>query len=340
MNKILSLLLLTVSFSTSSFAQIHKGEFKIIGKAFGFPDSTVIYLYKNYVHQTDLIDSTFIINNAFQFDGSLDEPVINAYIIIETNVANFNTYKYFWIENSTITFTAQKENFRNAVITGSKTQDEQNQFDSVVEINGRTDKEKCISYIRSHPNSIISAYYLDIFDATWGKDTSANLYHNLSKQMQNTSFGKDVLRFIALSINPKVGDKYVDFTEPNVEGKNISLSDFKGKVVLLDFWGSWCGACREGNPKLVKIYNEFNAKGFEILGVAADINKAAWINAIKKDGLSWQNVTDLKGWNNKAAIIYAIDKYPTNYLIDRSGTIVAIDLESDDLRNKLTEMLK
>jgi thiol-disulfide isomerase/thioredoxin len=337
MNRTFSLLLLAAIISTSSFSQV-KGKFKIIGKAFGFSDSTVIYLYKNHVHQADLIDSTLIINNAFQFDGSLNEPVINA-IIQTRHIANFNTYKYFWLENSTITFTAQKENFINAVITGSKTQDEQNQFDSVVEINGHTDKEKCISYILSHPNSIISTYYLDIFEATWGKDTSANLYHHLSKQMQNTSFGKDVFGFITLSINPKVGDKYVDFTEPNVEGKNISLSDFKGKVVLLDFWGSWCGACREGNPKLVKIYNEFNAKGFEILGVAADVNKVSWINAIKKDRLPWQNVTDLQGWNNKAAIIYAINKYPTNYLINKQGIIVGIDLNADELRAKIIESL-
>lgn len=335
MNKVLSLLLLTVSFSTFSFAQTQKGKYEITGKLFGFPDSTVIKLYKLNLHQADLIDSAFVINNQFYFSGSLNEHAIE--ISLETKGHNF---KFFWLENSVITFTAEKGKFKDAIITGSKTQDEQNQFDVVVEINGRTDKEKCISYIRNHPNSIISANYLFIYASTWGKDTSTSLYHNLSKQMQNTSYGKDVLGYITLSINPKVGDKYADFTEPNVEGKNISLSDFKGKVVLLDFWGSWCGACREGNPKLVKIYNEFKSKGFEILGVAADIEKKAWIGAINKDGLTWQNVTDLKGWNNKAAIIYGIYKYPTNYLIDRSGTIVAIDLESDVLRNKLTEMLK
>lgn len=339
MNKIFSLLLLTVLFSVCSFAQIQKGGFKIIGKAFDFPDSTVIYLYKNHVHEADLLDSAFIINNSFQFDGTLDEPVINA-IIQTRHIANFDTYKYFWLENSTITFTARKENFRNAVITGSKTQEEQNQFDAIVEINGRTDKERCMSYIRNHPNSIISVYWLAILDATWGKEISADLYHNLSVQIQNTSFGKGVLEFLTLNKNPQVGDRYVDFTQPNVEGKNISLSDFKGKVVLLDFWGSWCGACRENNPGLMKIYNEFKSKGFEILGVAADIEKKSWIDAIKKDGLNWENVTDLKGWNNKAAIIYGVNKYPTNYLIDKSGTIVAIDLENNNLKNKLSEMLK
>ena len=157
--------------------------------------------------------------------------------------------------------------------------------------------------------------------------------------MKNTPYGKDVLAFITFNKNPKVGDKYADFTEPNVEGKNISLSSFQGKVVLLDFWGSWCGPCRANNPNLVKIYLEFNSKGFEILGVAAEVERNAWIRAIKQDGLVWQNVTDLQSWNNRAALIYGINKYPTNYLIDRNGKIVAKDLQGDALRDKLREIL-
>ena len=158
--------------------------------------------------------------------------------------------------------------------------------------------------------------------------------------MKNTPYGKDVLTFITFNKNPKVGDKYVDFTEQNVEGKNISLSGFAGKVVLLDFWGSWCAPCRANNPDLVKIYHEFNSKGFEILGVAAEVKRKDWIRAIKQDGLVWQNVTDfLQSWNNRASLIYGIYKYPTNYLIDRNGKIVAIDLQSGALREKLREIL-
>lgn len=339
MKKLLLLSLFTVIFSAFSFAQTAGGKYEIIGKLSGFPDSTVLYLYKNYTHHADLMDSTFIVNNIFKFEGSLNEPVINA--IIQTRpIANFDTYKYFWLENSCITFTAQKDNFRNAVITGSVTQNEQNKFDSVTQINGCMDTEKCISYIRNQPNSIISAYVLAIFAPTWGKDTAANLYHNLSKEVQSTSFGNDVLKFITSNISPKVGDKYVDFTQPNIEGKSVSLSDFRGKIVLLDFWGSWCGPCRANNLKLVKVYNEFKGRGFEILSVAADIDKSAWLAAIKKDGMTWQNVTDLNGWNNEAAIIYGINKYPTNFLIDRSGMILVIDLDSDDLRKKLLEIAK
>ncbi|MEP6948891.1 MAG: TlpA disulfide reductase family protein [Ginsengibacter sp.] len=113
------------------------------------------------------------------------------------------------------------------------------------------------------------------------------------------------MEFITLNKNIKIGDRYFDFTEPNIEGKSVSLSDFNGKVVLLEFWGSWCGPCRQGNPELVMIYNEFKDTGFDILGVAADEGKETWVEAVQKDSLKWQNVTDLRGDKNKAALSMA-----------------------------------
>ena len=140
--------------------------------------------------------------------------------------------------------------------------------------------------------------------------------------------------------NLKVGDKYVDFTESNIKGKNVSLSDFKGKTVLLEFWGSWCAPCRAGNPELRRIYNEFKNNDFEILGVAADEKRKFWVEAVEKDSLTWQNVSDLKGDGNKAALIYGVSYYPTNFLIDVNGIIVARDLVGKALRDKLQELLR
>ena len=147
------------------------------------------------------------------------------------------------------------------------------------------------------------------------------------------------MEFITLNKNIKIGDKYIDFSESNIAGKNVSLSNFNGKVTLLEFWGSWCGPCREGNPELVRIYNEFKDKGFDILGVAADDNKAIWIEAVRKDSLPWQNVSDLKGDKNKAALIYGVSYYPTNFLMDKNGVIIARDLRDDALRNKRLQLL-
>lgn len=212
---------------------------------------------------------------------------------------------------------------------------EQDQFDSIA----GNDRLKSVAFIIDHPNSIISAHVLSVYASAWGKDTVSMLYKGLSENIKQSSYGKDVAEFISLNKNPKVGDRYVDFTQKNTKGVDVSLSDFAGKVILLNFWGSWCGPCRENNVGLVKLYKEFKDQGFVIFGVAADGGKKEWLDAIAKDQMTWPNVTDFNGPKNKAALAYGIYKFPTNYLIDRKGILVAMDLYGDALRTRVKEML-
>ena len=258
---------------------------------------------------------------------------------VAIRTSDFSDIRYLWLENYPISVKGEKGKFREAVVDGSKTQREQDFLDSAIRVTN-DDKGQSILFIRRHPSSIISASVLDIYSSSWGKDTSTILFNSLSKEIKNTSYGRSVLEFIKLNKNLKPGDRYVDFSQPNINGKNIKLSDYSGKVVLLEFWGSWCVPCRKGNPELVKIYGEFKDKGFEILGVAAEMVKKEWIEAVQQDGLPWQNVTDFRYDKNKAALIYGVSYYPTNFLIDKTGTIIARDLTGDKLREKLKELLK
>ena len=127
---------------------------------------------------------------------------------------------------------------------------------------------------------------------------------------------------------------------PDVNGKPVSLNSFRGKYVLVDFWASWCGPCREENPNVVAAYNKFKNKNFTILGVSLDKEKSAWLKAIKDDGLTWNHISDLKFWNSIAVPLYKIEGIPYNVLVDPQGKIIAKELRGPDLENKLAEVLK
>jgi peroxiredoxin len=137
-----------------------------------------------------------------------------------------------------------------------------------------------------------------------------------------------------------IGYAAPDFTMADTEGKQISLSSFKGKYVLLDFWASWCGPCRGENPNVVANYNKYKSKNFTVLGVSLDEDKTAWLGAIKKDNLTWTHVSDLKGWSNAVAKVYGVESIPFNALLDPTGKIIATDLRDEELGKKLGEILK
>jgi peroxiredoxin len=143
----------------------------------------------------------------------------------------------------------------------------------------------------------------------------------------------DILRNVA------IGKTAPEIVLNDTAGKSVKLSSLKGKYVLVDFWASWCGPCRAENPNVVKAYKKYNEKGFTVFGVSLDENREKWLAAIKKDGLTWSHVSDLKGWANVAAKQYAVMGIPANFLLDKEGKIIASNLRSEDLGKKLEEVL-
>ena len=350
---ILSILLTSCKKEQATDAYVINGVVK------NMPDSTKILLYL-YPNIDAIADSTIVLNEKFQFKGKLERPRLANLRIIKTRDS-----RSFWLENTIISITGKKGDFNNSMITGSKTQKEaelllsrkdsiyeemrllgelvnEDNMDSLITINDEmefTAAKINKKFIEEYPNSYESLFRLERETMKkLGPKETAEIFSQLNKELQESDEGKAISDFIKVNKRPKIGEKFVDFEQNDTKGQPVRLSNIMGKYTLLEFWASWCGPCRAFNPELVEEYNKYQNKGFVILNVSLDTDKEKWLKAIEKDGIHWDNVSDLNGFNNSAALIYGVDAIPENFLIDENGVVIARLLRGEKLKNKLQEL--
>lgn len=162
----------------------------------------------------------------------------------------------------------------------------------------------------------------------------------ISSELAGCPYVKDLDGIIKQLENVQIGKVAPEFSLPDTAGVSVSLSDFRGKYVLLDFWASWCPPCRRENPNVVKAFNEYKDKNFTIVGISLDKDKSKWMKAIADDNLAWTHLSDLKYWDSEIPALYGVRGIPANVLLDPDGVIVSKNITGEDLHKKLKEVIK
>ncbi|OQP64126.1 hypothetical protein A3860_22230 [Niastella vici] len=353
-----SLLLLITNYALS---QKKASQFLIKANIAHFTDSLV---YLNYgTLGASATDTAVVKNGSFTFKGHVDEPV-PAMIFSKT----FKVRIDLFIENMPVTVVGDADSFYNTKVTGKGAVQEFELFnqrlmdnrkstialfekayklkqsgDSITakQIQAQADSQynwefkARLQYVTDHPASYIAARELLAYTSTNTLAKSISLFNTLDASIKGSNVGKEIAARIDLLSKVEEGRPAQDFTQHTPEGKPVQLSSYKGRYVLVEFWASWCGPCRAENPNLLKQYQLYNKKGFDILSVSLDSNKELWLKAVEKDALPWTHVSDLKGWSNAVAVLYGIRAVPASFLIDPAGTIVATGLRGETLNKKL-----
>lgn len=360
MNKFLLVFLFLPLFALSQ----EEKDFVITGFLKGLPDNTEVTLTNDELGPEGLASGKSSAGK-FILKGKIAEP--NLYYI---SYAGSGQKLYLFLDPSKVTISGHKDSLTAARVQGSATHTDFSMFNTtfnplfmklnpvvqhlnagkpdpdgsvrkqyeqlVVEINNATDK-----YVDDHTSSYVAPLAIMVMSQL-SPDISVteNRYLKLQPSVKEGYFGRIVSQTIEEGKFGAIGTEAIEFIQNDTTGQPVSLSSFRGKYVLIDFWASWCKPCRMENPNVVEAYKKYSPKNFTVLGVSLDRAREPWIKAIHDDQLYWTQVSDLKFWQNEVAAKYRIQSIPQNYLIDPNGKIIGKNLRGEALHQKLEEVLK
>ncbi|MDR1896704.1 MAG: AhpC/TSA family protein [Prevotellaceae bacterium] len=326
----------------------------------------------------ETIDSVLVKNGTFEFSGTADKPLQTTLVINYDTATGFsralndritlfvepgriivqspdsiknaqvispiNNDSRKWTEIIKPVWETRSELYKKwRTLSAEERESQEDAFSKESDSLSNIEKGLARDFIVANPDSYYALHSLYRILTGYNPDgnEAQEIFSLFSENLRNTLLGKETQEKVHKWQAISIGNIAPDFTQNDSLGKAVKLSDFRGQYLLIDFWASWCGPCRSENPNVVKAYLEFKDKGFTILGVSLDDEKGRekWLKAISDDKLEWAQVSDLKGWKNEAAQLYAVSAIPTNFLLDKDGKIIERNLRGEALSKALAKYL-
>ncbi len=343
--------------------------YKIDGTVTGINDGDTIYLQEVTGRSMNTLDSTVVANGKFSFEGTPDSIVKNVYIVYKNQGRPAGASLFLEKGNIKVELNTEGENTvsgtaNNDIYTqyGNAISEKYKQMQTIYEAMMDTTiteeakeaktkemeklQDECDEFTKSTIKANIATEAgLYLFSRNYYSFETAEQEEIINAMPEAFQKRDEVVRIKAqLEVKKKtaVGQQFTDFEMQTPEGEAVKLSDFisKNKVTLVDFWASWCGPCRAEMPNVVEAYKKYQAKGFGVVGVSLDSKADAWKDAIKNLGITWPQMSDLKGWECEGAKLYGVNAIPATVLVGQDGVIIARDLRGEEIATKLEEILK